>query len=208
MTIYPIVEGHGEVSAVPLLLRRLIEVSQAYHIQVARAIRRRRSELAKESGLRSSIKLARLHQDCQAILVILDADDDCPKELGPTLRTWAAEEARGVPCEIVLANHEYEAWFLSAIESLRGQRGIRPDSGAHPSPEAPRDAKGVLEQYMRPQHSYSETADQAALTALFDMKAAYKDCRSFRRMVKAYCTFAICAGVCPECLPPAIWNMA
>ena len=57
--------------------------------------------------------------------MLLDSDSDCPAELGPTIHGWAVEAEGGVPCGVVLAHREYEAWFLAAIESLRGHRSVR-----------------------------------------------------------------------------------
>ena len=48
MNIQPIVEGHGEVKAFPVLLRRLCNEAQAFEIDVNAPIRRKRSELVKE----------------------------------------------------------------------------------------------------------------------------------------------------------------
>ena len=42
MTIQPIVEGHGEVEAVPILLRRLRDLARAYPLEVNAPIRRHR----------------------------------------------------------------------------------------------------------------------------------------------------------------------
>lgn len=42
MTIQPIVEGFGEVNAVPILLRRLMQEGQIYGFDVGRPIRRKR----------------------------------------------------------------------------------------------------------------------------------------------------------------------
>ena len=60
MNIQPIVEGHGEVTAVPVLLRRLRDEAKAFAIDVNKPIRRRRSQLVEEAQLRRSIQLARL----------------------------------------------------------------------------------------------------------------------------------------------------
>jgi len=43
MNIQPIVEGHGEVSAVPVLLRRLRDQAQAFALDINAPIRRKRS---------------------------------------------------------------------------------------------------------------------------------------------------------------------
>ena len=42
---------------------------------------------------------------------------------------------------VVLAHREFEAWFLAAIESLRGTGGIRADAESHHDPESPREQK-------------------------------------------------------------------
>ena len=162
MKIQPVVEGHGEVAAFPILLRRLRDMAQVFELEVNTPIRRKRSELVQESGLRRSIQLARIQPECACIMVLFDSDHDCPKKIVPQLQEWAQTEAGKIPCRIVLATKEYEAWFLASIESLRGIRGIRDDAASHAQPETPRGAKSQLEDRMRPGRSYSETADQPA----------------------------------------------
>lgn len=58
--IQPIVEGHGEVAAVPVLLRRLRAEAEAWGIDIGRPIRRNRSQLVKQSELEQSVRLALL----------------------------------------------------------------------------------------------------------------------------------------------------
>ncbi len=204
--IQPIVEGFGEVAAIPVLLRRLLSEAGVYELEIGKPIRRKRSELVRRDPLHKAVRLARLRHDCDAMLILFDSDDDCPKELAPRLEQWAAEEARGIPCAVVMAHREYEAWFLAAIESIRGQRGIRDDAEAHAHPEKPRGAKEQLEKRMRRGRSYSETADQAALTARFDFAAAYTRCRSFRRMATAVGGLIRGVGVELAEWPPSSWQ--
>jgi hypothetical protein len=186
MNIQPIVEGYGEVAAVPILLRRLRDECQAFGLEVNRPIRATRSQLVREDTLKQRVKLALFQEQCGAILIIFDADDDCPKHLAPVIQTWANEESGQVPSAVVMANREYEAWFLASIESLRGRRGIRNDAVSYLNPEVPRAAKHALEECMIDGANYSETVDQPALTAMFEMNRAYARCRSFRRLVKAF----------------------
>jgi len=205
MIIQPIVEGQGDEIAVPLLLRRLRNEAQAWGLEVGRPHRKRRTQLVKKDSLQSAVRVAALRENCAAILVLFDADDDCPKELAPTLEEWAREAARGTPCWVVMANREYEAWFLASIEALRGRAGILPDATSHPNPEAPRDAKRTLERLMAQGASYSPTVDQAALTAHLDLANTYQRCRSFRKLVSAFGELAVAAGVAPAVWPPAAW---
>jgi hypothetical protein len=186
MNIQPIVEGHGEVPAVPVLLRRLRDEGTLWQIDVNPPIRRRRNELVQEHELRRAVQLALLQENCGAILILFDSDRDCPKELAPQLQAWAQDEAGRTPCGVVMAHKEYESWFLATVESLRGQRGIREDAVSHPEPETPRGAKSHLEDRMHEGRSYMERADQPALTAVFDLQTAFRRCRSFRKFTTTF----------------------
>ena len=207
MRIQPIVEGDGEVPAMPVLLRRLLEVAQTYQISVNSPFRVPRGKMKKETVLRKYVSLARMQEDCAGIVVLFDADDECPKITAPQFESWVRAEAREIPCFVVMANREYEAWFLASLESLRGIRGIRPDANSIQDPEIPRDAKGMLERHMLSGRSYAETTDQAALTARFDLRMAFERCRSFRHLVTALGVMLQQLG-CEERLPPDGWRDA
>lgn len=185
MKVYPIVEGHGEVEAAPVLLRRLIAEANCFNVGVGRPIRRTQSQLHSKEGIQAGVRLALLQPECAAVLILFDGEDDCPKERGAEVRAWAREVAAGRPCDVVVAYQEYETWFLAAVESLRGQFGIRPDATAPANPETERDAKGALEEFMPADRAYSETGDQPAMSAVFDLGLAHRRNRSFRKLVKA-----------------------
>lgn len=205
MKIQPIVEGYGEIFAVPILLRRLRDEAQAWGLEIARPHRRSRSELVDRNTLQNAIRVATLTEDCAGILVLFDADDDCPMELASNLDGWARAAAGAIPCPVVMANREYEAWFLASIESLRGQSGVREDARSFPEPESPRNAKGRLERQML-RKRYSPAIDQAALTARFDLASAWRGCRSFRKLVSAVGALFQAAGVRPHAWPPEEWS--
>ena len=206
MRIQPIVEGFGEVQAVPVLLRRLRDTASAFVVDISSPIRKKRHELVHQDLLRKAVRLALLQPECRAVLIIFDSDDDCPGELAPRLLEWARQEAGSVPCAVVMAAREYEAWFLATIESLRGKRGIRTDAISHANPEIPRGAKEQLEQLMERGRSYIETADQAALSAQFDMRPAYRRCRSFRHLVTAFGQLVRAMGCLATEWPPRAWE--
>jgi hypothetical protein len=77
-----------------------------------------------------------------------------------------------LPIAVVLAEKEFEAWFLAAAESLRGKRGLPRNLQPPKNPESIRGAKEWLSKKMNPERVYSETTDQPALTAEFDMELA------------------------------------
>ena len=181
-TIVPIVEGYGEVQAVPELVRRVLQHHQAYEILVDHAIRQPRSQLAKEGTFKAVVAVARKQPDCSAILVVFDADEACPADLALQLLRWGTDQLGDFPLWVVIAKQEYEAWLIASIETLRGRRNIRPDVAPPADVEVIRDAKGWLSAQMPASIKYSETSDQAALTAALDFRLAHRRSPSFRKL--------------------------
>ncbi len=205
MLIQPIVEGHGEVAAFPVLLRRLVEEAQVWSVGIGRPIRRSRYQLVQKAEVELAVRLALLQPDCAAILILFDGDRDCPAELGPAVQAWAAAVADDVPCGVVIAHREYEAWFLAAIESLRGQRSVRDDAEPHPDPEDPRGAKEQLEARMHAGTSYLERTDQPAFSAMFSLSDAYRRSRSFRKLTRSFGLLVHAMGQETGAWPSAAW---
>lgn len=174
-----IVEGHGEVEAVPKLIHRVVEhyyttnLNSELVVVTPPPIRAKRNQVVKVGELERKVELAaRKIKGQGAILIILDSDDDCPAQLGPALLYRALQVRHDLPIAVVLAKQEFEAWFLAAAESLRGQRGLQNDIDPPNDPEAIGPAKRWLSQQMEGSRTYRETRDQAALTALFDIDKA------------------------------------
>jgi hypothetical protein len=172
--ITAIVEGDGECQAVPVLIRRIArEIDPVFVPVVLPPIRIPASKLVKEGELERAVQLAALKlQGRGGILIVLDCDDGCPAQEGPRLLCRAQKARNDYPISVVLAKKEYESWFLAASASLANRRGLPARLEGPPDPEAIRDAKGWLTSQMPRGFRYSETRDQAALTAVFDMVAA------------------------------------
>jgi hypothetical protein len=205
MKIQSIVEGFGEVAALPILLRRLLDEASVYNVEIARPIRRSASDINSKARFQEGIQLALRQPGCGAILILFDLDEGCPKEKATELAVWATEIAKEVPTAVVLAHREYEAWFLAALESLRGYGAIRADATYTKDPESVRGAKAELERWMPANRIYAETVDQARLTAALDLSAAYHRSRSFRRLVSAFGQLLIGMGLPHAEWPPQDW---
>lgn len=206
MKIQPIVEGYGEVPAFPVLLRRLVDAAQAWGVGVGDPIRRPRGRLVQQVGVEQAVRLALKQPECGAVLILFDGDSDCPAELAPAVEAWAVAAAGGLPCGVVMAHREYEAWFLAAIESLRGRRGIREGARYLPDPERHRGAKEKLEDFMLPGTSYLERTDQPALSAMFSLSDAYRRSRSFRKLTSSFGALVRSMGQEIAAWPPAAWT--
>ena len=183
-TIVAIVEGPGEVDAIPILIRRIAAAAlpgAAPH--VPRPIRIKRDRFLKEHELERYVDLAaRQSGPDGGVLIVLDADDDCPAELAAAILRRATRARSDRPIKVVLARREYEAWFLAAADSIAGRRGLPSDITAPNEAETIRDAKGWLTSRMPPGRAYKETRDQPALTSLFDLATARRGAPSFDKM--------------------------
>lgn len=182
-----IVEGDGEVRALPLLLRRIAEWRMPnVYVDVPTPIR-----VPKDRFLNRPEQFARyltLARDKAGedgrILVLLDADDDCPKDKAAEVYAKARSIVSDRPVAVVLANREYEAWFIAGAASLVGVRGFDPNpDDLSVEAERPRDAKGWMAARMP--SGYGETTDQPAFSARLDVALTHQRSRSFRKLCKA-----------------------
>lgn len=184
MAVASIVEGDGEVAALPVLLRRLSQWrSAACQVDVLTPIRVYKDRfLNRPEEFSRHLKLAAAKcGDAGWILILFDADDDCPAEKGATVLVQAQAVIPHRRVAVVLANREYEAWFIAAAESLNGCRGFKfQDTDASTDPEKPRNAKGWMRERMPA--GYGETTDQPAFSARIDLEATHQRSRSFREL--------------------------
>ena len=183
-TIVAIVEGPGEVDAIPILIRRIAATAVPDVVpHVPKPIRVKRDRFLKENELERYVDLAaRQSGPDGGVLIVLDADDDCPPELAATILRRATRARSDRPIKVVLARREYEAWFLAAADSIAGRRGLPVDITAPNDAESIRNAKGWLTSRMPPGRAYKETRDQPALTSLFDLATARRGAPSFDKM--------------------------
>lgn len=184
--IASIVEGDGEVQAVPVLLRRLVTgLDDECWADVNTPLRLPRGKLVQPGELERYVELgARSVGAGGAILVLADADDDCAATLGPQLLRRAAAQRSDMPVGVVLAVREYEAWFLASAASLSGKRGLGHDLQSPEKPEQIRDAKRWLQDHRVDGLAYRPILDQPALTAVLDLNVARMGSPSFDKLCR------------------------
>jgi len=179
LAIAAIIEGHAEVESVPILLRRIFNQLGVSNIQVARPFRVKRNRVVKPGELERAISQSiRDRAGVGGIMVLIDSDDDCPAELGPELLD-RAKKATQLPVAVVLANREFECWFLGSKASLRRISGIQENVTAPLDPENIRGAKEHLTRNMARGRRYLEVDDQATFAEKFDLNEARRYCPSF-----------------------------
>lgn len=180
-----IVEGKGDEKAVPGLVRRILWDNCRHDLLVARSI----VTNGKPLLLRKFERFLRyaMADGCAAVLVLLDADAECPREKAADLVQRAQELNLKIPVAIVYAKCEYETWFICSLSPDRGDKirerlKLPAHVTAPANAEAIRDAKTWLNRHMHRHSSYKETVDQEPLTHHIELDLVRSRSRSFRRL--------------------------
>ncbi len=186
-----IVEGTGEVGAIPLLIRRICnEILGVFALRTMPPVRITKSRLIRAGELERAIRLIQARTS-GPILVIVDADDDCPAALSLDLKMRSFAIVPSQSIGVVIAKREFESWFIAASQSIGGRRVLRQYLFSPPDPEAIRGAKEWLSRNMVPGRTYSPSIDQAALVAGMNLVAARSSksfdrlCREIERLISA-----------------------
>jgi hypothetical protein len=191
LRVAPIVEGHGEVQAVRILLARIwCELLGGEHVDVLKPIRIPRSKLVQAAELQRAVSLAWskleggvVAADPKMVLILLDADRDPACVLGPTLLLDARADRADADIACVLPNVEYETWFVAAAESLGGYFRMAPEEGVPENPERDHLGKGWVKGHFRGA-KYSETLDQPRMTAAMDLGLCRRRSPSFAKLCR------------------------
>jgi hypothetical protein len=180
--IAPIVEGHGEQQAVPILLRRIAAHTNARQVpRINPPIRVKSGSFLNDEHYFAKYVGMAAHKAAQengTVLILLDCDDDCPAPLGPSLLARAKAVRDDVKYIVALAHSEFETWFIAAIESLNAG-GVPPREI-----EGIRNAKGWLGEKMR--ISYDPITHQHQFAREFDLELAQRS-DSFKRLYLKIC---------------------
>jgi hypothetical protein len=170
-----IVEGHGEVNAVPALIRRIAaELDPGLAVTIPQPVRIPKTKLLRPQELERAVRLAALNIAGQGgLLLLLDSDEDCPAQMGPELLRRIQAARQDLPSSVILAKREFESWFLASAESIGGPA----DLASPPDPESIQGAKEWLHQRWG---AYAPTVNQTSLTFAMDLRLARR-AKSFAR---------------------------
>jgi hypothetical protein len=189
LRVAPIVEGHGEDAAIRILLQRIwAEVLSGDYLEVIKPIRTKRTKITGKAELARVIDLAALKLGSEStsqslILILLDAEEDCPKDFVPQFLRIARELRADMDIACVLANPEYETWFVAAAPSLGVYLKLAEDEESPPAPEGTRNGKRWIQSRFRGV-KYSPSVDQPAMTAAMDLLQCRAKCPSFDKLCR------------------------
>ncbi|MGD0088648.1 MAG: DUF4276 family protein [Planctomycetota bacterium] len=205
-----LVEGHGDVAAVPVLVKRLFTESGSWqsvgldpHVIRAGEIRKLLSTPRdrQETEWERFLRVAAQRPGTGGVLLLVDGDADkvagqkfCAAIVAQRLSALAKNAGGGTRFSVasVFACQEFESWLIAGIGSVAGKRlpdgraGVRPGVANSDINQglAKRGAKEWLGERM--ESGYKETLDQAPLTQIVSLDAIReRNLRSFRRFENA-----------------------
>lgn len=195
VAVAPIVEGHGEVSAVRTLLTRVAqEFAPGCFVDVLQPIRVSKSKIVSDPKelLRAidlaALKLLASDSDKGCVLLLLDADKDAACKLGPQILKTAVANRGHIAFSCVIAVVEFETWLVGGAEELSQLLVGGFEANIPIDPEGQRVGKGWIEEFFDGT-KYSESVDQVRLTARFDVRRARSRCSSFDKLCRELLTW-------------------
>lgn len=185
--LLPIVEGHGEIPAVPILIRNILAAQGIHDVQLLPAWRH--GEYPSVAKKFDNIFLAAIKENAP-ILWVMDFDSkvhDCPVKEAQNLLVRAEALRPGWPIKIAFLSKEYETLFL--IDET-ATRKVFPDIPTKtPFPENPENIRGAKEWLSKarpsPGSAYKETVHQAKITAHLNLDLLRAHSSDFAHLERA-----------------------
>lgn len=172
-----VVEGAGELEALPLLLRRWLRERGDFRDVLGSPVAcHGRSKALQPGGIEEKVAIAVARPGCRAVLVVLDGEGDPVCQSGPELLMRSRAASGGKPVVVALAEHQYEAWLMASAETL-DLEGL-----AYSSTRSPVSA---LVAALRPV-KYLKTRWQPRLTERIDFDLAMSRSPSLRRLLARF----------------------
>lgn len=185
--LLPIVEGHGEDRAVPLLIRRILDAQGIYDVDVLQA--RRHGEYPTVTRNFDNLFKAAVLVNAP-ILWVMDFDSkdyDCRVKEAQILLTRAKKLRPGWPLKIAFLVKEYETLFL--IDEMATRKAFPDIPAKMPFPANPESIRGAKEWLSKARpaagNAYKPMVDQAKITAHLNLDLLRKHSPDFAHLERA-----------------------
>jgi hypothetical protein len=203
MTLFvaPIVEGETEERCIKAILsgiwRDLLHATDREPLAVLEPVPAHRSSLVKHNHpeldemverafrvLRS--RLRHSAADRGFVLLLIDADEDCPSTLGPQLLARARAVRTDADIACVLAKRELENWFKAAAASLADVCGLPDDLTVPKNPEDGSGDTWLTRQMQRKdrRRKYTKPADAVEMVQRMNLQECRDNAPSFDKLCR------------------------
>ncbi len=179
-----LVEGDGDVLAIPVLLRKLLHEKQLFDVEILKP--KRRGDLNSVQGRLRDYLLDASHEDC-LILWVLDFDSKnhkCVVETAQNLERSFEEILPNYPAKVCFIVKEYESLFLANPAALKTVFPALDSSKIPLEPESPRGCKELISKALPRGTAYKERIDQEKITAHLNLETLRQNSTSFRHLEK------------------------
>ena len=202
MTLYavPVVEGQTEQVCVERLLHRVWRelLCRAERLQVVEPFRGHRDQLVHPNGVvltdavrKAFVKLnTKAKKDAEArplVLILLDAEGDCPATLARRLLDVARKALPAdVPVSCVLAKRMLENWIVAGASTLAGVNGL-PDSLPARDQFEDRSGEAWLDSQLRSKskvRKYEKTVDAERFVREMNLQECRDNAPSFAKLCR------------------------
>ena len=201
MTFYPvpIVEGETEVECFERLLHLVWEriLNAADRLQVAEPFRGKRGSLIDpthpsflqkiEEASRTLARLLRRDPSGRGlVLLLLDAERDCVRQLVATLLPALRPIRPDLPIACVLAKQMFENWIVAGASTLAGVNGLPNPLPRRHDFEGHNGAAWLDEQMrsQRPPRKYRKTIDAIVFVRAMDLRECRENSPSFNKLCR------------------------
>ena len=197
--IVPIVEGQTEAGCIERLLQRIWTelLAAPLRLQVLppsrgkrdALIHPKRPDLAEKIGEAHAKLAPRLHRDPSArglLLLLLDAEGDCPKELAPRLLETARQVRSDADISCVLAKRMVENWIVAGASTLAGVNDL-PESLPARDQFEERSGAALLEAQLRSRNKarkYKKTTDAEVFVRAMNLQECRANSPSFDKLCR------------------------
>jgi hypothetical protein len=198
--IVPIVAGQTEEGCVERLLHRIWGeiLHRTERLQVIEPFRRPQDKLIHSNGidLAEAVKEAFLKlkskskKDPEAktlLLILLDAEKQCPATLGPTLKDIAEKALpANTPIACVLAKPMFENWIVGGASTLAGVNDLPNALPERNDCEERNGASWLGDQFrnQNPARKYKKTVDAEIFIRQMNLKECRENCPSFDKLCR------------------------
>jgi hypothetical protein len=201
LLVAPIVEGKTEELCIKTILSRIwreaLVSAEFEELCVLEPVLAKRASLVKNDHQEMADKLERAFRrvrlrirqpgtDRGFILLLLDADEDCPASLAPRL----LDRARAIRCDAdvacVLVKRELENWFKADAASLAGVIGLPDDLSIPANPEEGSGDAWLTRQMQKQdrRRKYTKPTDAVELAKRMDLQQCRDHSPSFDKLCR------------------------
>ncbi len=181
-----VVEGDGDVTAAPVLARRVLQAQGIYDWTFPRPQKRRDiAHLRGKQWSNFSRYLQAAFCEEMPILWLLDCDDGCALHQLRDFQQQAESVGVRQPLAFGFWVREYECLFVADLKTTGEKLGIKTFKNVPADPEAKRGVKEWLSRQMPKGTIYKETLEQEKLSAAINLDKLRAHSRSFRHFEQA-----------------------